>query len=99
MCKRRAAARSAGLAACGSYPKKNRIRNFMASMREQQKPGVNSRWRRSEESFLSGFSDGKNKKNTFFQKRTGEVTENKGRGYMNSRKRTGNRSGEVVENT
>jgi hypothetical protein len=29
-------------------------------------------------------------KNTFFQKRTGEVVENKGKDYMDSRKRTGN---------
>ena len=42
---------------------------------------------------------GKTKKNTFFQKRTGEVTENKGKGYRSSLKRTGKRSGEVVENT
>jgi hypothetical protein len=38
-------------------------------------------------------------KNTFFQKRTGEVIENKGKDYIDSRKRTGKRSGEVVENT
>src|SRR5690348_15763156 len=41
----------------------------------------------------------KTKKNTFFQKRTGEVTENKEKGYRSSQKRTGKRSGEVVENT
>jgi hypothetical protein len=39
------------------------------------------------------------KKNTFFEKRTGEVVENKGNAYITSRKRTGKRSGEVVENT
>ncbi|TAM79140.1 MAG: hypothetical protein EPN47_19215 [Acidobacteria bacterium] len=38
-------------------------------------------------------------KNTYFKKRTGEVVENKEKGYMNSQKRTGKRSGEVVENT
>src|ERR1041385_4807040 len=38
--------------------------------------------------FSADFRMGKTKKNTFFQKRTGEVTENKGKGYMNSRKRT-----------
>jgi hypothetical protein len=30
------------------------------------------------------------KKNTFFEKRTGEVVENKGTDYIDSRKRTGN---------
>jgi len=41
----------------------------------------------------------KTKKNTFFQKRTGEVIENKGSGPKSEPERTGNRSGEVVENT
>jgi len=41
----------------------------------------------------------KQKKNSFFQKRTGEVIENKGSGRKTNRKRTGKRSGEVVENT
>src|SRR5689334_1451954 len=68
-------------------------------VREQQKPGVNSRWLRSQESFLSGFSDEKTKKNTFFQKRTGEVIENKGSRLKSEPDRTGKRSGEVVENT
>jgi hypothetical protein len=42
---------------------------------------------------------GKTKKNTFFKKRTGEVTENKGSATKNEPERTGKRSGEVVENT
>src|SRR5690348_7373718 len=41
----------------------------------------------------------KTKKNTFFQKRTGEVIENKGSGPKSEPERTGKRSGEVVENT
>jgi len=54
---------------------------------------------RSQVSFLSGFSERKKQKNTFFQKRTGEVIENKGSGPKNEPDRTGKRSGEVVENT
>ena len=38
-------------------------------------------------------------KNTFFEKRTGEVIDNKGLSTKNEPKRTGKRSGEVVENT
>ena len=34
----------------------------------------------------------------FFAKRTGEVAENKGKGYINSHKQTGKQSGEVAEN-
>ena len=41
----------------------------------------------------------KTKKNTFFQKRTGEVAENKGSALKNEPERTGKRTGEVVENT
>jgi hypothetical protein len=41
----------------------------------------------------------KTKKNTFFEKRTGEAVENKGSGPKNEPERTGKRSGEVVENT
>ncbi|TAM80538.1 MAG: hypothetical protein EPN47_14850 [Acidobacteria bacterium] len=38
-------------------------------------------------------------KNSFFEKRTGEVVENTGSGPKNEPERTGKRSGEVVENT
>jgi hypothetical protein len=38
-------------------------------------------------------------KNTFFEKRTGEVIENTGSGLKNEAERTGKRSGEVVEKT
>ncbi|TAM84237.1 MAG: hypothetical protein EPN47_02670 [Acidobacteria bacterium] len=38
-------------------------------------------------------------KNTIFEKRTGEVVENKGSAPKNEPERTGKRSGEVVENT
>jgi len=48
---------------------------------------------------IAGFMKRKTKKNTFFAKRTGEVIENKGNGYIGSQKQTGKRSGEVVENT
>ena len=41
----------------------------------------------------------KTKKNTFFEKRTGEVAENKESAPKNEPERTGKRSGEVVENT
>src|SRR5690242_11631016 len=41
----------------------------------------------------------KTKKNTFFEKRTGEVVENKGSGPKSEPDRTEKRSGEVVENT
>src|SRR5690348_13778333 len=56
------------LAACGSYPKKIESATSWPRVREPQKPGVNSRWLRSEERFLSGFSDGKNKKEYLFSK-------------------------------
>jgi hypothetical protein len=45
------------------------------------------------------FWDKWDKKNSFFEKRTGEVIENTGKGYIDSQKRTEKRSGEVVENT
>jgi len=45
------------------------------------------------------FTTVKNKKNTFFQKRTGEVIENKEPELKNEPERTGKRTGEVVENT
>ncbi|TAM84133.1 MAG: hypothetical protein EPN47_02105 [Acidobacteria bacterium] len=38
-------------------------------------------------------------KKSFFEKRTGEVVENKGSASKNEPERTGKRSGEVVENT
>ena len=41
----------------------------------------------------------KTKKNTFFQKRTGEIAENTGSDPKNEPERTGKRSGEVIENT
>jgi hypothetical protein len=42
---------------------------------------------------------GKTKKNTFFQKQSGEVIENKGLATKNKAEQTGKQSGEVVENT
>ncbi|HEV2248743.1 MAG TPA: hypothetical protein VGW37_19030 [Terriglobia bacterium] len=45
------------------------------------------------------FEDQKTKKNTFFEKRTGEVVENKESAVKNEPERTEKRSGEVVENT
>src|SRR5574340_609912 len=38
-------------------------------------------------------------KRCYFQKQSGEVAENKGKGYMDSLRQTGKQSGEVVENT
>ena len=38
-------------------------------------------------------------KRCYFEKQSGEVAENKGKGYIDSQKRTGKQSGEVVENT
>ena len=49
--------------------------------------------------FSADFRMEKTKKNTFFQKRTGEVIENKESGRKSEPDRTGKRSGEVVENT
>ena len=37
-------------------------------------------------------------KRCYFEKQTGEVIENKGKGYMDSQKQTGKQTGEVVEN-
>jgi len=51
------------------------------------------------ERFLAAVRGSETKKNTFFQKRTGEVIENKGWGQNHEPDRTGKRSGEVVENT
>jgi hypothetical protein len=42
---------------------------------------------------------GRGQKRCYFQKRTGEVAENKGSEVENEPERTGKRSGEVVENT
>ena len=42
---------------------------------------------------------GWDKKNTFFEKRTGEVAENKGSATKNKPEQTEKQSGEVVENT
>jgi len=42
---------------------------------------------------------GKTKKNTFFKKQSGEVTENKGLATKNKPEQTEKQSGEVVENT
>jgi hypothetical protein len=49
--------------------------------------------------FSQLFTDAKTKKNTFFEKQTGEAIENKGSVTKNEPERTGKRSGEVVENT
>src|SRR5690242_1840696 len=53
-------------------------------VREQQKPGVNSRWLRSQESFLSGFSDEKTKMKKqkripFFKNEPEKLLKTKGR--------------------
>src|SRR5690349_12661319 len=100
MCRRRAAARSAG--PCG-------LRFLSEKKLNSQLHGLGCVNSRNPVSIVDGcvrrrifsadFRMEKTKKNTFFQKRTGEVIENKGSGPKSEPERTGNRSGEVVENT
>jgi hypothetical protein len=49
--------------------------------------------------FFFGTNETNGRKNTFFEKQTGEVVENKGSALKNEPERTEKQSGEVIENT
>ncbi|HEX5411409.1 MAG TPA: hypothetical protein VFZ27_06065 [Terriglobia bacterium] len=57
----------------------------------------NGQWWRSKESFFNGFSEEKTKKNTFFQKQSGEVAENKGSALKTNRNKPENKAEKLLK--